>query len=53
MFIVENKVVCPCCGASSKHIGFLEDSDEILDCEVCGAEWEQSTGDITLDPRDL
>jgi hypothetical protein len=45
--------VCPICLASSDHIGYLEGSDEILDCEVCGAEWEETSGTITLNPKEL
>ena len=45
--------VCPNCLGGSNHIGYLEGSDEILDCEFCGAEWEESTGVMTLDPKDL
>lgn len=42
---------CPIC---KNHLtNYIEDSEEIRECEGCGAEWEESTGDITLDPREL
>lgn len=42
------ETTCPCCGWSESSL--LEDSEEIRECHRCGAEWEQSTGDVTLDP---
>lgn len=42
---------CPICGCGI--VGFIEDSTEIYECDGCGTEWESSTGDITLDPREL
>jgi hypothetical protein len=31
----------------------IEDSEEIRECDGCGAEWEQSNVTITLDSREL
>jgi len=42
---------CPLCDCHV--IGLLEDSTEIMECDGCGAEWERSSGIITLDPREL
>ena len=41
---------CPICNFYLTQL--IEDSEEIRDCEKCGAEWEQSTGYVTLDPRE-
>lgn len=42
---------CPLCKCSLTEL--IEDSTEIRECQKCGAEWEQSTGDITLNPNEL
>ena len=42
---------CPRC---NNHLTkLIEDSEEIRECEACGAEWEESTGIITLNPDEL
>ncbi len=42
---------CPICNRS--NIKLLEQSTEILECLDCGSEWEKSTGDITLNSKEL
>lgn len=39
---------CPLCNCALTN--FIEDSTEIRECEACGAEWEKTTGEITLNP---
>jgi hypothetical protein len=42
---------CPLCNIALTK--YIEDSEEIRECEGCGAEWEESTGTITLNPNEL
>lgn len=42
---------CPICDCVLTQL--IEDSEEIRECDGCGAEWEQTSGTITLDPREL
>ena len=42
---------CPVCDCALTQL--IEDSEEIRECDGCGAEWEQTSGTITLDPREL
>jgi|AntDeeMinimDraft_4_1070355.scaffolds.fasta_scaffold20172_1 hypothetical protein len=53
MKLDENTIVgdCPICDCALTDL--IEDSEEIRECDGCGAEWEQSNGTITLDPREL
>lgn len=46
--IVGDCQVCDC------HLtGLIEDSPEIRECDACGSEWEQTSGTITMDSREL
>lgn len=52
MTLIQTQVLdCPLCDCALTS--FIENSDEIRECDACGAEWEQTSGTVTLNPKEL